>query len=127
MKKTVLLLISMLLLTSFTFPNCLDGGDGLDVIPLTAERIKSDHGGDQLPKSPIQPPSASQNDHTFYINGDHPDYVLQLVDANDETTVVYEISMPAGTNNTVLPSIYSGQYIIQLLWNDWRFWGFIEL
>ena len=56
------------------------------------------------PRSPIYIPSASIDDYTVYFS-DHPDYVLQLVDPDDATVVYYQTS---------LPSIYSGDYIIQI-------------
>ena len=82
--------------------------------------------GNDTQRSPIYIPSASIDDHTLYF-GDHPDYVLQLVDPDDETVVYYETLLPAGTNTVVLPSVYSGEYIIQLLWGNWRIWGYINL
>lgn len=95
-------------------------------IELTANRIKNE-GSSNDPRSPIQVPSASIDDHTFYINESHPDYVLQVVDPDDEENVIYEVLMPAGVNSVVLPSSLVGEYVIQLLWDDWRFWGYIEL
>ena len=54
-------------------------------------------------------------------------YVLQLVDPDDNDIIVYEVPMPAGVNSVMLPSWIAGDYVIQLLWNGWRFWGYIEL
>ena len=89
--------------------------------------IKNEPLGNGAPRSPIRVPSASIDDHTFYINESHPDYVLQLVDPEDEQNVVYEVLMPTGTNSVVLPSSLVGEYVIQLIWGNWRFWGYIEL
>lgn len=99
-----------------------DTGD----IDLQASIIKDDGSANGTPRSPIYIPSASIDDHTIYFS-DHPDYVLQLVDPDDETVVYYETSLPAGTNSVVLPSVYSGDYIIQLIWGNWRIWGYIHL
>lgn len=98
-----------------------------DEIDLTASRIDEDDLGNDAPRGPIYVPSASIDDHTFYINESHPDYVLQLVDPDDEENVIYEVLMPAGVNSVILPSSLTGEFIIQLLWGDWRFWGYIEL
>ena len=97
-----------------------------DDINLQISTIDDDPSGNNYPRSPIYIPSASIEDHTLYF-GDHPDYVLQLVDPDDETVVYYETLLPAGTNTIVLPSVYSGEYIIQLLWGNWRIWGYINL
>lgn len=96
-------------------------------IELTASRIKKGELGNDYPRGSIYVPSASIDDHTFYVNESHPDYVLQLVDSVDEKNVIYEVWMPAGVNSVVLPSLLVGEYVIQLLWTDWRFGGYIEL
>ena len=98
-----------------------------DEIELTASRIKKDGMGNDYPRSPIHVQSASIDDHTFYISESHPDYVLQVVDPDDEENVIYEVLMPVGVNSVVLPSSLVGEYGIQMLWGNWRFWGYIEL
>lgn len=95
-------------------------------VELTAERIKTTPLGNDPDRGPIYVPSVSIDDHTLTIS-DHPDYVLQLVDPEDEDNVVYEVLIPAGVNTVILPSYLSGEYVIQLLWDVWRFWGYIEL
>lgn len=71
--------------------------------------------GNPLPKSPINPPCASLDDHTFYINGEHSGYTLYLVDnSGDEPDVVYQVVIPAGVNAVVLPATLSGTYELQL-------------
>ena len=96
-------------------------------IELTVSKIKKEEIGNAPSRGPIFIPSASIDDHTFYINGSHPDYVLQVVDPDDEENVIYEVLMPTGVNSVVLPSSLVGEYVIQLLWGNWRFWGYIEL
>lgn len=82
--------------------------------------------GNDWPRSPIEIPSASIDGHTLYINA-HPDYVLQLVDPSDDSIIYYEMDLPAGTNQTVLPSTLSGTYEIRLIWGNWYFYGIINL
>lgn len=96
-------------------------------LELVAERIKNQPMGNDPDRGPVYVPSVSIEGHTFYINESHPDYVLQLVDPDDEDTVLYEVLMPAGVNSAILPSSLVGEYVIQLLWGNWRFWGNIEL
>ena len=95
-------------------------------LELVAERIKNQPMGNDPDRGPVYVPSVSINDHTLTIS-DHPDYVLQLVDPEDEDNVVYEVLIPAGVNTVILPSYLSGESVIQLLWDVWRFWGYIEL
>ena len=96
-------------------------------VDLSTEVIKIGHitGGGQ--RGPINPPSASIDGYTFYINSSHPDYVLQLVDANDGETVLFETFVPEGVNSVVLPSTFEGEYRIQLIWGNWCFWGYVTL
>ena len=126
MKKFFMALVSVLLLTSFMVPDG-DDGNGINV-PLTAQKIENGNmGNGPLPVPPLVP-SASIDGHTFYINGSHPDYVLQLVSiVDDEEVVVYETQMLSGVNSVVLPASYTGNYIIKLIWGNWCFWGYINL
>ena len=95
-------------------------------VELTCERVKNNGEGNEFPRSPIQPPTATIDDHTFHITCAHPDYVLQLVDM-DDNTVVYQSAMPSAISTATLPSVFTGQYRIQLIWGMWCFYGFVEL
>lgn len=95
-------------------------------INLTVGIIDQEEIGNNLPRGPIEIPSASIDGHTLYINA-HPDYVLQLVDPSDDSIIYYEMDLPAGTNQTVLPSTLSGTYEIRLIWGNWYFYGIINL
>ena len=104
-----------------------EGTNGLgDQIDLTISIIK-DNSGDNPQRSPVLAPSASIDGYTFYINSSHPDYVLQLVDASDGETVLFETFVPESVNSVVLPSTFEGEYRIQLIWGYWCFWGYITL
>jgi len=97
--------------------------DGIDV-PLGVGAIDPTI-NNPYPKTPIYIPSASLDGHTFYINGGHADFVVQLLDEDDN--VVYQTVMPSDVSSIVLPSTLSGTYQIQLLWGDWMFYGWINL
>jgi hypothetical protein len=86
-------------------------------------------GSGELPRSPINPPSASLDDHTLYINSEHPAYTLYLVDTTgEEPDVVYQVCIPANVNVVVLPSTLSGTYELQLYdGGDYYFYSEIEL
>ena len=83
----------------------------------------------ERPRSPINPPSASLDDHTLYINSEHPAYTLYLVDTTgEEPDVVYQVYVPANVNAVVLPSTLSGTYELQLYdGGDYYFYSDIEL
>ncbi|MBO4827642.1 MAG: hypothetical protein J5506_10520, partial [Prevotella sp.] len=72
--------------------------------------------GGHYPRSPIQPPTASLEGYTFTIIGTHPDFLVRIVDVEDEDDVIYQTLMPAATSSIILPSTLSGDYQIQLIW-----------
>ena len=119
MKRIVTLLFVLCSMSAVAFAD--------DDVILTAGVIQDDPMGNDYPRSPIVAPSASIDDHTFYINEVHPDYVFQLVDIDDEDNVVYEVPMASGVNSIVIPSAYVGNYRVQLIWGNWCFWGYICL
>lgn len=86
-------------------------------------------GSGELPRNPINPPSVSLDDHTLYINSEHPAYTLYLVDTTgEEPDVVYQVCIPANVNVVVLPSTFSGTYELQLYdGGDYYFYSEIEL
>lgn len=123
MKRTIIFLLafcSMFMSASSAFAQQTE-------LNLTAERIKKESLGNNGPRGPIFIPVVSIDDHTLYLSDGHPDYVLQLVDPEDEDIVIYQVLIPANVNCVVLPSSLVGEYVIQFLWTDWRFWGYIEL
>ena len=113
MKRIVTLLYVLCSMSAVAFAS--------DDVTLTVGVIQEDPLGNDYPRSPIEAPSASIDDHTFYINEVHPDYVF------DEDNVVYEVPMASGVNCIVIPSAYVGNYRVQLIWGNWCFWGYICL
>lgn len=78
-----------------------------------------------LPKSPIQVPSISLENHTLYFNTLCDGCALNIVDENN--VVVYTLVIPSGTNLLVLPATLSGKYELQLVSGIYLFWGVITL
>ncbi len=72
-------------------------------------------GGNPLPKSPVEPPMASLDDHTLYIYDVAYDFTLMLVDENDD--VIYSTFVSANTASVVLPSTLTGTYTLMLIPN----------
>ena len=77
------------------------------------------------PKSPVQPPYVTLDDHTLYIWSQHGGYTLTLLDEND--TVVYQTYVAAGVQFADLPSTLSGSYTLQLSNDTYLFTGVIDL
>ena len=83
----------------------------------------------EFPRSPIEPPQASIDDHTFYLNEVHAGFTLYLVDnSGEEPMVVYQVAIPANVYSVVLPATFIGTYELQLHnGGDYYFYSEIEL
>ena len=81
------------------------------------------------PRNPITLPSACLDDHTLYINGEHPAYMLYLVDTTGvEPDVVYQVSVPANVGVVYLPTTLTGTLELQLYsGGEYYFYSEIEL
>lgn len=82
-----------------------------------------------FPRGPITPPSASLDDHTLYIEGEHPAYMLYLVDnSGEEPEVVYQVYVPANVGVVYLPATLTGIYELDLYdGGSYYFYSEIEL
>lgn len=108
------LMLAMVILggTLFSMADPLPGDD-----PIIFELGRHDptiaHG--DYPRNPINPPSAYLDDHTLYINGEHPGYMLYLVDnSGEEPDLVYQVFVPANVGVVYLPATLTGTYELQL-------------
>lgn len=69
----------------------------------------------ERPRNPVNPPSACLDDHTLYINSEHSDYTLYIVDTTgEEPDVVYQVCVPANVYVVILPATLNGTYELQL-------------
>ena len=103
--------------------NGMDEGETVD---LTAS-YKDHNGtlGPRPPKSPIQVPYVTLDDHTLYIWSQHNGYTLTLLDDND--TVVYQSYVAAGVQYAALPTTLSGNFTLILSDDTYLFTGVINL
>lgn len=81
--------------------------------------------GDGPARNPIDPPTVYLENYTLTFAANHPEYVLYIKDENE--TVVYSTVVTSATTEVVLPSTLSGYYEIDLVMDNWCFWGYIEL
>ena len=80
-----------------------------------------------MPRTPINPPHASLDDHTFYISGVHSGYTLYLIDdSGEEPEIVYQVVIPAGVNVVYLPVTLTGTYELQL-YNGGTYYFYAEI
>lgn len=83
----------------------------------------------ERPRGPINPPTASLDDYTLYIEGTHPAYMLYLVDnSGAEPEVVYQVYVPANVGVVYLPTTLTGIYELDLYdGGSYYFYSEIEL
>lgn len=118
MKKLLLLLFGAFLLSASVSAKVL--------VPLTV-CIEEDElpGGNGYGKTSMCPPVVYIEDYTLSFEVDHPEYVLNIKDENDN--VVYTTTVYSSQTQVVLPSTLSGDYQIELVMGYWHFTGWINL
>ena len=91
-------------------------------INFTGTKIGTPIGSGGNPKSPIQAPIVDLDDHTLYFTTSCVGDTLQLVQ-ND--VVVY--STVIADDEVDLPETLTGEFEIQIIQDEWLFYGVIEL
>ena len=81
--------------------------------------------GNGTPRGPIEAPVVYIEDYSLSFEADHPDYVLNIKDADGE--VVYTTTVYSVMTLVTLPSTLSGDYEIELVYGGWLFTGYISL
>ena len=80
-------------------------------------------GGPQPHRTPVQIPDVSLDGHTLTFDASCIGCTLRLVNAEGE--VEYTTLITSGT--LVLPSTLEGEFEIQIIRDNWCFYGYIEL
>lgn len=122
MKKKVLLIICILGMAFVTLNLNAQKGESI-LLQATIYDPTKPIGG--FPKTPIQEPSISLDDHTLYFETPCDGCTLNIVDEND--VVVYTLVILTGTTSLVLPSTLSGEYELQIIRGNYLFWGIISI
>ena len=94
-------------------------------ITFSVSIIKNGGVINQMPKSPVEPPYVTLDDHTLYIWSQHSGFTLTLIDDSD--TVVYQTYIPAGVQYDVLPATLSGSFTLVLSDDTYMYTGVIDL
>lgn len=122
--KKFLSAVAFLLLGSALFAQVPSQVTELDFQVGYSDPTKA-HGG--FPRGTVNPPSACLDDHTLYINGEHSDFTLYLVDfSGDEPDVVYQVYVPANVGAVILPATFVGFYELQL-YDDGEYYFYSEI
>ena len=94
-------------------------------ILFTCSHIEDKPIGVQIPKIPMRPPVVYIEDYTLSFVTDHPEYILNIKDEDGE--VVYSTTVFSAMTQVTLPSTLSGDYEIELLLDNWKFTGWINM
>lgn len=81
--------------------------------------------GNPMPKSPEDAPEVYIEENVLYFEGDHPGYDLTIRDEDGDT--VYTTTVTSTDMTVTLPSTLSGDYEIELVYDNWVFTGWITL
>lgn len=128
MKKTLLILVSVLLMSTQVNAQNMQPmnpilvqfkvmymSPGPDLNPI----------GRPNPKSPEDAPEVYIEENVLYFEGDHPGYDLTI--SNEDGDDIYTTTVSASDTVVTLPSTLSGTYEIELVSGNWVFTGWIEL
>ena len=93
------------------------------LLELQVRYVDPTIGDPQIPKSPVQAPEVYIDDHTLTFDSSCHNCTLRLVDAENE--VVYTTVISSST--LVLPATLEGTYELQIIRDNWCFYGDIAL
>ena len=84
----------------------------LVIVKFSVEIVNKGGVGNSNPKSPINPPQATLDDHVLTFTSGHADYTLTLLDENGDEA--YVVAVPSSTSIVVLPATLTGTFEVQL-------------
>ena len=125
MKKIIL---SVLLFLASSYSDVMaqvagnDIGEGIVLYVGIIDPTKPDG---PVKRSPIRIPSVSIDGHTLYFNTPCDGCTLRLI--NEDGEVVYNMIIPENSSAISLPSFLFGEYEIQIVRDNYCFYGYINL
>ena len=94
-------------------------------LPLQVRYDDPDDTQDNPHREPILIPEVSIEDYTLYFDTPCDGCVLRVV--NELGVVEYTTVIPVGADELVLPSYLSGEHELQIIRDNWCFYGDITL
>ena len=124
MKKKTILSIIMLMMSMMSFANGEPDFKG-EQLELEAGYIKDTSFGSPKPRTPEAIPVIYFDGNTLYFATSCDGYTLQIVDAAEN--ICYELVVPMGTNEQVLPNNLSGEYELRIIRGNTCYYGTINI
>lgn len=119
MKKAKLFIVALALLASFGNVSIVYGA----LVPLQLRPVDPTIIIGTRPRTPIEIPEIDIEGYTLTFDSSCHDCTLRIVNAEDEVEYTTIIT----SNTLVLPSTLEGQYELQIIRDNWCFYGDIEL
>lgn len=123
MKKQKIYLVTLLIVMSLFTNVCVYAIPV--VIPLDVEYVDPEDSQGNNGKSPVMIPEVSIDGHT--LKYDSSCFGLQLQLINENGIAVYFTVIPTESNLLELPSYLSGNFVIQIISENYCFFGLINL
>ena len=99
-------------------------GDDGDLIEFDVRIIDNKPLHPGSPRTPTLYPIVWQDGYELEFETPHEEYVLNIVSG---TTIVYTTVVASNVSSVQLPTTLSGTYELQLIQNNYCFYGYIEL
>ena len=96
-----------------------------ELVPLTVNFESDKPLGNGYGRSSFEFPTVYIEDYSLSFEANHPDYVLNIKDADGE--VVYTTTVYSTMTLVTLPSTLSGDYEIEIIYDNYIFSGIIIL
>ena len=124
MKMKTMITAIMLMMSMMSFANGEQGfvGEQLD---LEVGYIKEMPIGTSMPRTPEAIPVIYFEGNTLYFATSCDGYTLQIVDAAEN--ICYELVIPMGTNELVLPNNLFGEYELRIIQGNTLYYGTINI
>lgn len=124
MKKKTILSIIMLMMSMMSFANGEPYFKG-EQLELEAGYIKDTSFGSPKPRTPEAIPVIYFDGNTLYFATPCDGCTLQIVD--EVENICYELVIPMGTNELVLPNNLSGEYELRIINGNTCYYGVVTV
>lgn len=127
MKKSIFVIVAILCMAFAAPVYATPDWEQVD-LQVSYDQTNTQKGGPHKapPRMPsVQVPVVFLDGNTLYFDEPCGALTLQLVDEDD--SVVYSVTIPAGTTEWELPCTFEGEYELQIIQGRFCFHGWIEL
>ena len=118
MKKVILLIISLLAISQYSFAQEQE-------VPIKFEKILVGSGGNQNPRTPENIPVVYLNGNTLLLSTSCDGYTLEIID--EMGNICHQTVIPIGTTALTLPQSLTGEYRLKIVDGNTCYYGPINI